>query len=172
MQRTVRNLKSFARRAPLTMEVIDLRRVVSGAVEIAAPRARALGIVPEIVTPDAPVPARAGPVRMEQVCVNLLLNAFDAAAEAGGKVQVRLGPGPVLTVADTGPGIPEDRLAQVWEPFFSTKTGGEGLGLGLSISRAIVEEFGGRVDIRSTPGHGTEVIVTLPPVDEGREAAE
>ncbi len=60
----------------------------------------------------------------------------------------------------------------MWEPFFSTKTGGEGLGLGLSISRAIVEEFGGRVDIRSTPGHGTEVIVTLPPVDEGREAAE
>ncbi|MCV2865546.1 sensor histidine kinase [Albidovulum sediminicola] len=169
MQRTVKNLKSFGRRAPSTPEIVDLRQVVANALEIVAPRARTLGVTPQVTGSDAPLRARVGPVRMEQVCVNLLLNALDAVAENGGTVQLRLGPGPVLSVLDTGPGIPADRLSQVWEPFFSTKTGGEGLGLGLSISREIVEEFGGRMEIQSPPGLGTEVKVSLPPVEDDRK---
>ncbi|MCV2868074.1 ATP-binding protein [Defluviimonas sp. WL0002] len=173
MQRTVKNLKSFSRRAPSTTEIADLRQIAANAIEIVAPRARTLGVTPEITGADGPVEARVGPVRMEQVCVNLLLNALDAVADGGGSVEVRLGPGPSLSVVDTGHGIHEDRMSQVWEPFYSTKTGGEGLGLGLSISRSIIEEFGGRMEIRSHPGRGTEVTVRLPPMNaSGTEAAE
>jgi two-component system C4-dicarboxylate transport sensor histidine kinase DctB len=80
----------------------------------------------------------------------------------------------ILSVRDNGPGIPADVLPRVTEPFFSTKIGGEGLGLGLAISFEVVQQFGGRLDIRSTPGEGTEISVVLPLLDgtETKEAAE
>lgn len=173
MQRTTKHLKSFARPDRGQLDVIDLRDVASNALELVAPRARAVGVAPACALPPHPMPARVGPVRMEQVCVNLLLNALDAVeGRAAGEVRLTLGPGPVLAVSDNGPGIAEADLPRVTEPFFSTKVSGEGLGLGLSISRAIVEEFGGRMDIASRPGAGTTVTVRLPDVTESREAAE
>ena len=178
MQRTTKHLKSFAKRdreslGTAVVEVIDLRDVAANALELVAPRARAVGVVPHLSLPEAPVPARAGPVRMEQVCVNLLLNALDAVeGRAGAEVRLELGPGPELRVVDNGPGIAEADLPRVAEPFFSTKLTGEGLGLGLSISRAIVEEFGGQMSIAAPPGGGTTVTVRLPDVTPAREAAE
>lgn len=173
MQRTTKHLKSFARRDAGQVEMIDLRQVAANALELIAPRARAAGVAPAYDPPAGPVPARAGPVRMEQVCVNLLLNALDAVeGRAGAEVRLTLGPGPVLEVADNGTGIAAADLPRVTEPFFSTKDGGEGLGLGLSISRAIVEEFGGSMQIASPPGEGTRVTVRLPDVALRREAAE
>ena len=85
-----------------------------------------------------------------------------------------LGPGDYVTieVIDSGAGIPPAIRDRIFEPFFSTKIGGEGLGLGLSISQAIVTEFGGRIDIASPPGAGTRVTVTLPLAKTAREAAE
>ncbi|HEX9857717.1 MAG TPA: ATP-binding protein [Paracoccaceae bacterium] len=174
MQRTTKHLKSFSRKEQGELAPIDLGQVVENALELVAPRAKAVGVVPQVAG-AGPLLVRAGAVRMEQVCVNLLLNALDAVeGRAGGAITVSLGkaPGRVqLCVADNGAGIAPDDLARVAEPFFSTKVSGEGLGLGLSISQAIVGEFGGRIDIASTLGEGTEVIVSLPAIALN-EAAE
>ena len=84
----------------------------------------------------------------------------------GGRVVLRLsaGPqGPVLAVEDNGPGIPPENLERIFEPFFTTKAPGEGTGLGLSVSRGIMEELGGSLEVESAPGRGAIFRVALPP---------
>jgi two-component system C4-dicarboxylate transport sensor histidine kinase DctB len=166
MQRTIKHLKSFGRKEPGERRLTDLGPVIASAIELVTPRARAVGVNPVFVAPDVPQLVMAGVVRMEQVVVNLLLNALDAVEgctaaaiivtldSTGETVRIR--------VTDTGPGIAPEDLPRVAEPFFSTKPGGAGLGLGLSICRAIVGEFGGALTLASEPGRGTEVTVTLP----------
>ncbi|HEX6835555.1 MAG TPA: hybrid sensor histidine kinase/response regulator [Polyangia bacterium] len=103
--------------------------------------------------------------KITQVVVNLVRNAAQA-SPPGGEVDVVVdedeGGGAVIRVLDRGAGMPADVVARLGEPFFTTKERGSGLGLG--ISRRVVDEHGGRLEIRSTPGEGTEVIVTLPPL--------
>jgi signal transduction histidine kinase len=67
-----------------------------------------------------------------------------------------------VSVTDTGAGISEENLSKVFEPFFSTKPVGKGTGLGLSLCFGIIEAHGGRIEIKSKPGKGTEVVVYLP----------
>jgi len=166
MQRTVKHLKTFSRREQGELALIDLRAVVQNALELVDPRARAVGVMPEPEPMSTPLLVRAGAIRLEQVLVNLLLNALDAVeGREAGRVTLSAEAGEPdlrLTVADNGPGIAPEDLPRVTEPFFSTKTGAEGLGLGLSISQALVAEFGGRLDIASAPGAGTIVTITLP----------
>lgn len=166
MQRTTKHLKSFSRKEQGDLALIDLRSVIENAVELVGPRAKVVGVSPQIQMPETGPRVRAGAVRMEQVVVNLLLNALDAVdGRAGATIAVVLESDATTTrirVTDTGTGISAADLPRTLEPFFSTKVGGEGLGLGLSISQAIIVEFGGRIDIASTPGSGTSVTVTLP----------
>jgi two-component system C4-dicarboxylate transport sensor histidine kinase DctB len=174
MQRTTKHLKSFGRKEAGTLSLIDLRPVVTSAIELVTPRARTVGVTPVFAGGQAQV--MAGAVRMEQVLVNLLINALDAVeGRVGASVTVTLemvvGQA-VLRVSDTGPGIAPDDLPRVVEPFFSTKISGEGLGLGLSISRAILAEFGGDLSVASTLGQGTCVTVTLPLASARLEAAQ
>lgn len=176
MQRTTKHLKSFSRKEQNLRTLTDLDKVAENALELVAPRAKAVGVTPQFRrSAEAPL-AMAGPVRLEQVCLNLLLNAIDAVeGQPVARIAIetaREGAFVSLTVSDNGPGIAPDMLARVTEPFFSTKIGGEGLGLGLSISQAIVTEFGGRLDISSLPGTGTRVAVVLPAAPAVREAAE
>ena len=149
--------------------------MVASALELVTPRARALGVVPQVALPDAPVRVMAGAVRMEQVLVNLTLNALDAVeGRAGAVVALELSARDglaVMQVRDTGRGIAPPDLARVGEPFFTTRTT-EGLGLGLAICKAIVAEFGGDLGIVSTEGQGTTVTVTLPLAEAAQEAAE
>jgi signal transduction histidine kinase len=88
------------------------------------------------------------------------------ASPPGGEVDVIVDEhdegGALIRVLDRGAGMPADVVARLGEPFFTTKERGSGLGLG--ISRRVVDEHGGRLEIRSTPGEGTEVVVTLPPL--------
>ena len=174
MQRTTKHLKSFGRKEAGALSPVDLGPVVASAIELVTPRARAVGVMPRFDGGTAQV--MAGAVRMEQVVVNLLLNALDAVeGRADARVTVSLsvhGAQACLTVADTGQGIAADDLSRVAEPFFSTKVSGEGLGLGLSISRAILSEFGGDLEVASTLGQGTTVTVTLPLLASAQEAAE
>jgi two-component system, NtrC family, C4-dicarboxylate transport sensor histidine kinase DctB len=166
MQRTTKHLKSFGRKETGSLSRIDLRPVVASALELVTPRARVVGVVPQFAEPALPVFVMAGAVRMEQVVVNLVLNALDAVeGRAGAAVTVTLGvEGGVvqLCVCDTGQGMAPEVLTRVAEPFFSTKSGGEGLGLGLAISKAILTEFGGDLVVSSQQGSGTEARVTLP----------
>jgi signal transduction histidine kinase len=101
---------------------------------------------------------------LEQVLLNLLINAAQA-LDGPGTVRVRTAvrDGAVeITVADDGRGIPPELLDRIFDPFFTTKPAGEGTGLGLSISHEIVRRHGGRIDVDSRPGRGTEFRVRLP----------
>lgn len=108
----------------------------------------------------------AGAIRIEQVVVNLLLNALDAVADtpdAQITVTLTTQDGQArLCVLDTGAGITETDLSKVTEPFFSTKLTGEGLGLGLAICKAILSDFNGSLDISSDQDRGTQISVILP----------
>jgi two-component system C4-dicarboxylate transport sensor histidine kinase DctB len=165
MQRTTKHLKSFSRKEQGQLALIDVSQAVENALELVAPRAKAIGVTPQFTPPPAPVFIRAGAIRMEQVLVNLLLNALDA-VEGQTTAQITLsteqGATTTLRVTDSGTGIAPADLPRITEPFFSTKITGEGLGLGLSISQAIVQEFGGEIEITSTVGTGTTVTITLP----------
>lgn len=101
--------------------------------------------------------------QLQEVFTNLLSNAMDAIGHQG-KLTISLQPESqnwVATVGDTGSGIPEEHQDQLFEPFFTTK-GREGMGLGLSMVRSVVEQHGGSVSVNSQPGDGTVVTVRLP----------
>jgi two-component system C4-dicarboxylate transport sensor histidine kinase DctB len=106
--------------------------------------------------------------RLQQVLVNLFSNALDAMEMAGSTPRelvvdaARDGDRVLISVTDSGPGIPEENRAQLFEPFFTTKPQGKGLGLGLAISEQIVREFGGRLRAESPPGGGARFIIDLP----------
>ena len=102
--------------------------------------------------------------QIKQALVALLVNAVEAMPE-GGALTVRAAgePGAVrIEIADTGAGIPTDVLPHIYEPFFTTKEGGSGVGLGLAVAYGIVEQHGGRIEVASEPGRGTTFQVHLP----------
>jgi signal transduction histidine kinase len=105
----------------------------------------------------------ADPVKLEQVLLNLVINAVQA-MEGGGVLTIRTGTdGPAcrVCVSDTGKGIPRDILAKIFDPFFTTKDPGEGTGLGLSVSKAIIEQHKGEIQVE-TSEKGATFIVRLP----------
>jgi two-component system NtrC family sensor kinase len=113
-----------------------------------------------------------GQEQLEQVLLNLLLNARDAMPDGGGitvTVTPLSSPGVRIDVSDTGTGIHPDAMRHLFEPFFTTK-GGAGTGLGLAISKELVEQAGGAIRVMSALGEGTSVILDLPaaPPAEGR----
>jgi two-component system C4-dicarboxylate transport sensor histidine kinase DctB len=167
MQRTVRHLRSFSTRTQvLPVEPISLAGSVSAAMEIVLPRARELGVTIAFA-PGADLPMiAANAVRIEQVIINLLLNALDATAALGNTAiavsVVTRRDCALMTIEDSGAGIPEEIAEKITEPFFTTKTTGEGLGLGLSISRAILEDYKGTLAFAPARGGGTLTTVALP----------
>jgi signal transduction histidine kinase/CHASE3 domain sensor protein len=145
----------------------DLRAIVAEAVESAMPRAEGHGIDLELAA-GAPVACAVDRERVAQVLDNLLSNAIKY-TPSGGSVTVRVsteGEHAAIEVADTGIGISDDELARLFRPFVRSANaaalGIQGVGLGLVIVRSIVEGHGGRVEVRSTEGVGTSVLVTLP----------
>jgi len=127
-----------------------------------------------VVEPLPPVQVKADAQMLQQLLLNLLSNALDA-IEGVGEVRIvvtsipggqgaRGQPGMVqISVADTGYGIPPENLSKVFDPFFTTKEVGKGTGLGLPICQSIVEQHGGRIEIKSEGvGKGTLVTVKLP----------
>ena len=164
MGRIVTQLKVFARKEPAAVGPVPVARAVENALIILEPARREAGARIESDI-DAALQVRGDAVRLEQVLVNLLRNGLDALAGAGGAVlrvsaeridsQVR------IAVQDNGPGMSEETLAHLFEPFHTTKPAGQGLGLGLALSLAIVEGFGGRLAGRNLPGGGAEFSVTL-----------
>ena len=176
MQRTVKHLRTFSsRREPGPPEPVSVDHVVEAALEIVAPRAREAG-VRITLQPAARLPRASGnTLRLEQVFINLILNAIDATASAGNdaiRITIAAGEGRlVVDIADSGPGMSDAVRERLFEPFFTTKTKGESLGLGLSISRTLLEEFGGTLQFSAAPEGGTLASVTLP-VFVGQNASE
>jgi len=142
---------------------VDLGDVVRGCLEFLAEKLRRRNIVVE--TELDPAPMIVGDhQKLQQLLLNLFLNAADAMSE-GGTLTVRSSKdtgGIALHVEDTGPGMPPTQLERVFEPFFSTKPAGEGSGLGLMVAQGIAEEHGGSLTVTSETGVGTEFVARFP----------
>jgi two-component system C4-dicarboxylate transport sensor histidine kinase DctB len=147
MGRIINQLKLFVRKSAGTTEPVSLPAVVDGALALLAPRLRRSTATIDVRMPDGNIVVLGDMIRLEQVFVNLIGNALQALdGVAMPRVVIsayRCGDRVIATVRDNGPGIPEADLHSVFNAFVTTKQAGEGLGLGLSISRRIVEELGG-----------------------------
>ena len=119
---------------------------------------------------ERPVMVRGAEHKLQQVFLNLFLNAKDAMPKGGWlSVSTRLDDGRVVAeVSDTGSGIPTEYLARIYDPFFTTKAIGQGTGLGLSITYGIVREHEGTIDCESAPGQGTRFVLAFPPAGAER----
>jgi two-component system C4-dicarboxylate transport sensor histidine kinase DctB len=125
------------------------------------------------MVPRTPVMVMADRVRLEQVIINLLRNALDAtrgAVEPHVEILLTAGETATLAVRDNGHGIVD--LDNLFEPFYTTKKPGEGVGLGLAISSGIVKDLGGRLTARNAPGGGAVFEVQLPILAAKTQAAE
>jgi len=108
---------------------------------------------------------------LKQIVINIAMNALQAMEPEGGRLLVEtraLNSSEVcIVITDTGPGIAVESLARIFEPYFTTKRPGEGTGLGLFVTRTLVENLGGRIDVQSAVGEGTSFTVTLPAEEPG-----
>jgi hypothetical protein len=177
-----RQLLAFSRKQHLSPAVLDpnaviddvntlLRRLIGEQIDLRIARGLRDGAV------------KADPNQLEQVLLNLAVNARDAMPSGGvltietfaadvdeayARAQADLQPGRYVAIAvtDTGIGMDEETIARIFEPFFTTKSAGEGTGLGLAVVYGIVRQSGGHVVVRSEPGHGSTFTVYLPRVDD------
>ena len=160
----VNNLLNFSRTGAADLADIDVNRVVEETLSLVAHplKTSQIHIVKQLG--ESLPPVRGSANKLQQVFLNLFLNARDA-MPAGGMLEVRTAAhnGSVeVEVADTGAGIPREHIHRIFDPFFTTKSNGRGTGLGLSVSYGIIKEHAGKIDVRSTPGKGTSFHVEFP----------
>lgn len=168
IKRIVNDLKDFARRDDAGGKVPeDFNRIVEVAVRLVEPTIRkATHQFSLELGPELPL-VLCNTQRVEQIIVNLILNACQALPDPERKVHVATWFDPAagavrLTVADEGVGVAPEDLGRLTDPFFTTKRDRGGTGLGLSVSAGIAKEHNGRLDFQSRPGHGTTVTLSLP----------
>jgi two-component system NtrC family sensor kinase len=146
------------------LESVDINETLSSAIALLENRAQSRRIsLWKALAPGLPF-VTSDPSELEQVFLNLISNSLDAIG-SNGDVQVRTfreGACIVVEVADSGPGIPVDQQKHIFEPFFSTKPPGKGMGLGLWISYTIVQRIGGRMSFENIPAKGCIFTVKLP----------
>jgi C4-dicarboxylate-specific signal transduction histidine kinase len=160
----VTQLRALSRVDVATTEPVDLGAAVQGMMVLAGQALRDAGVGVQIRLPDALPPVVGQAVLVEQVMLNIALNARDALTESAPdrrclRIEAETGPGAeevTLRMLDTGPGIPEKVLGRLFEPFYTTKPPGLGTGLGLSISRTIMRGLGGRIEATNGPAGGAE----------------
>jgi len=178
MTRISRHLRNFARKPNEQLRAVPLVDAVSGAREVLAWRLDKAGVTLEL---DLGVPApvvTGGLVRLQQVLVNLISNALDVIEDGAEDRRLHLcasqqGEMVEITLRDHGPGVPEALQARIFDPFFSTKEVGKGLGLGLSITYNIVRDFGGSLRVANHPQRGAVFTMMLRAASlETVEAAE
>ena len=161
----IRRLRSLLRKDELDFEPLDLNEIVREAVTLVSRESRRRGIDMEVEPADRLPIVRGDRVHLGQVLINLISNGMEAMPDPGGtrKIVVRTilnGQDVEVSVTDMGPGIPADRLNRVFDHFFSTKK--EGMGLGLAITRTLVERHGGQIWAENAAGSGATFRFSLP----------
>jgi len=165
LSKLTRGILSFARQEEEEGAETDLNETLQEVIAFLKYEAqkRSIKVIEELDYDLTPLAGNAN--RLKQVFINLVMNALQAMGE-GGRLALRtamLNPGEVqIQVADTGTGISEETMARIFEPFYTTKAPGEGTGLGLFITKQIVEALGGRIEVASKAGKGTTFTIVLP----------
>ena len=163
-KRITHQLLGFARKTGSVVQEFDLGVIINEVIELTQKQASEVNA--EVVTRMETEQLRiwSDPYQLRQVLINLVSNALQAIT-VGGRVEVIVSGDQnkaTLTVQDNGSGIPKENMERIFEPFYSTKPPGQGTGLGLSVSRGIVEKLGGRVEVESQIGMGSAFRVILP----------
>jgi signal transduction histidine kinase len=160
----VNSLLNFSRTSSSDFEDVDLNRVIRDTLNLLEHQFEKAGVGLDLeLAPDLPA-IRGNPGKLQQVFLNLFINARDA-MEGGGTLTVATRAHPAgarVEVRDTGPGIPRDLLGRIFDPFFTTKNSRKGTGLGLSVTYGIVEEHGGMIEAGSHPGAGASFRLEFP----------
>lgn len=174
-----RTILATARNRSDDFEPTDLASIIDDSLMLLERELRQYRINVETDLQEVPL-ARANGNQIQRVLLNLVINARQAMPD-GGTVSVGLKPDAesgdvLLSVRDSGSGIPRDQLPNIFDPFFSTKSGPDasgkgGTGLGLSACRDIIQEHGGRIRVESTVGRGTAFIIRLPVASKSEHAA-
>jgi two-component system, NtrC family, sensor kinase len=174
--RIVSDLLTFSRRSKPQRVTMDVNGIVRSTLSLVGHKLKLMNVegIQELA-PDLPLVLCDGS-QVQQVVMNLVMNGAEATrAKGGGKVWVRTGASPrpgsiVLEVVDNGEGIAKEDVAKLFQPFFTTKEEGKGVGLGLAVVYGIVQAHGGEIEVDSTPGAGATFRVVLPvsASEEGR----
>jgi two-component system, NtrC family, sensor kinase len=172
----LKNLLKFARQETAEMTVIDLNAVVADTVKLVTHQLmmKEVRVEPHLCVQSLLANGNAN--QMEQVLLNLCMNAGDAMeGKGGGTITVTVDvPEPAMArirVADTGSGIPPEVVGKIFDPFFTTKPVGKGTGLGLSVSYGIVKDHKGEISVESRMGEGTTFTILIPRIQQTAEAA-
>jgi len=165
--RIVRNLLSLARRENPERKLTDINAVITKTLELHGYELRVRDISVELDLQRSLPSTMADASQIQQVFLNLIVNAEHAMIESNGKGRLYIrtrteGTAIVAEFSDDGPGISPENIRRIFEPFFTTKSVGKGTGLGLSICQNIIQEHGGRIDVKSEPGSGTTFVVRIP----------
>ncbi|MEJ2183321.1 MAG: DUF3365 domain-containing protein [Nitrospirota bacterium] len=165
-KKIVEDLLNFSRQTKTRYERADVRETMESVASVLEGEFAGRGVT-IVRNYDPSVPAVAMDVdKMRQVCMNLLMNAYQA-MDGGGRITIstchdKAHGGVVITVSDTGRGIPKDIQNRVFEPFFTTKEPGQGTGLGTAVVYGIINEHNGRISFESNAGEGTTFTIWLP----------
>jgi C4-dicarboxylate-specific signal transduction histidine kinase len=163
----IRRLRSFVTKAPFQRQEFDLNDLVTEAVKFLSAQARSREIAMRSELTRVPLRISGDAVQLQQVLSNLILNAMDAVSDMPSlerSVTVRTSQDDryaEVCIADTGSGVPPEAATRIFEPFFSTKE--HGMGMGLSIARTIVSAHNGRIDVENR--NGAVFRIRLPLID-------
>jgi signal transduction histidine kinase len=162
LKHLVNDLLNYGRPAQLAVETVDVRKLVTETMSLVRPQADEQGVTITVDEPDRPAEVIGDRERLKSCLSNIAINALQAMPN-GGKLSTRVTQTNGLIeidMSDTGVGISEESIAKVFEPYFSTKQAG--FGLGLAVTRKIVEEHKGSIEVNSEVNEGTTFIVRLP----------
>jgi two-component system, NtrC family, sensor histidine kinase HydH len=172
--RLIRQLLDYVRPSPAEARAVDVVAAIERVAILLGPQATERGVMLAVDAPAALRAVRADPDHVQQILVNLVMNALDACPR-GGRVEIRARAMPrsevVFEVVDSGPGIPPESRPHVFDPFFTTKKRGQGTGLGLWIVAQLVRSHGGEIELGDASGSGTVVRVTWPAFEGGEDPA-
>ena len=168
----IERVRSFYKKdAPLRREPVDLSQLAQEMIRLLRGEAARNSVAVQLDLADGLPKVMADPVQLQQVFINLVLNAFEAMRERGGELTIgsQLTDGEVtISVGDTGEGLPVENLERIFDPFFTTKP--EGSGMGLALTRSIVESHGGRIWAVVNAGPGATFHFGLPALSEPKES--
>lgn len=163
----VEQILGFARPVSLNLHTGNLNKIIDDVLELLEPQLTAKKIEVRLSMSEQAAYATLDEASIRGALMNLLLNAIEAMPEGGvlSIASARTDRSLQLEITDTGPGIDEEKAKKIFEPFYTTKAGG--LGLGMPYAKKIIEQHGGTISLNSRPGEGTTIIVVLPAVQKG-----